>query len=75
VLAFLCRSELRYWYGLHLGKDDLKAYALCLLILFGIYSRYVKNIITDPDCVQVLLLEPLNVMHRFTSLNISVADS
>jgi hypothetical protein len=21
----------------HLGKDDLKAYALCILILFGLY--------------------------------------
>jgi hypothetical protein len=23
------------WYGLHLGKEDLKAYAVCLLILLG----------------------------------------
>jgi hypothetical protein len=68
------------WYGQHLGKDDLKAYALCLLVLFGMYSRYVKHrsglcANLDPWILILLLDQSLNVMHRFTSLNISVTDS
>ncbi len=29
-----CELRNSLWYGLHLGKEDLKAFALCLLILF-----------------------------------------
>ncbi len=34
-------SKLRnsLWYGLHLGKDDLKAYALYHLILFDLQQE------------------------------------
>jgi hypothetical protein len=34
------------WYGLHLGKEDLKAYALCLLILFAkpLGNSFVKQV-------------------------------
>ncbi len=36
MLSLVWGSELRnsLWKGRHLGKDDLKAYAVCLLILF-----------------------------------------
>ncbi len=41
------RSWNSLWYDKHLGKDDLKAYALCLLLLFA-KEAAVVGVLDEP---------------------------